>query len=98
MIAAVGLPRYRSLFVGSFHWQFCFFPRFPTAGNIPKLVKAFRFQNTGGEAGPISASTINSRRLVTIEFVNSFAQLREKNVACVGNMSLFPLTGRTHIE
>src|SRR4029450_3156231 len=96
MSAAAALS-FRSFAVGSLHWQLRFFPCFPTAGNIPKIVKSFRFQNTCSEAGPITASAVNHRRLATIEFANSFAQLREKNVAGGGDMVLFCLV-RAHYD
>src|SRR4029450_4320229 len=97
MSAAAALS-FRSFAVGSLHWQLRFFPCFPTAGNIPKIVKSFWLQNTRGEAGPITASAINHRRLATIEFANSFAQLWEKNMACARDSSFFPFARRTYIE
>src|SRR5437762_3421069 len=81
---------------GSFYWQLRFFPRFPTAWNIPKLIESFRLQNAGGDACAISASTVNGRRFGAIKFANPFAQLRKKNVACAGNSSFFPFTWRSH--
>src|SRR5436309_6580138 len=97
-MSAVETQPSRSLAVGSFHGEFCFFPRFPTTWNVPKLIESFRLQNAGGDAGAISASAVNRCRFATMEFANPSAQLREKNMACARNPPSFPFSRRTNIE
>src|SRR5947207_6170393 len=96
MTADVLTPR--SFAVRSFNWQLCLFPRFPTTGNIPKLIEALPFQKARGDAGAITASAINRRGFVAIKLSHPVAKLRDKNVVGAGDMPLFPLTGRTHID
>ena len=88
----------RSFAVRSLNWQLRFLPRLPASGNIPKIVEAVLLQNTRGDAGAITAAAIHSRRFVPVEFFQSFAKLRHKNVMRAGNMSPLPFTGRTHIK
>src|SRR5215475_461365 len=97
MIAAVTLW-FRSFAVGSLNGQLRFFPRFPAAGNIPKLFKTQRLHDAGGDACPVPTAAINSCGLVLIEFFHSLAQFRNEDVTRAGNMSLLPFTGGTHIE
>src|SRR4029077_13453302 len=95
---AVAALLFRSFPVHSINWQLRLFPRFPTAGNIPKLVEALLLQNARGDAGAITAAAINCRRFVTIKFSYPLAKLRHKNVMGTWNMPFLPFTRRTDIE
>src|ERR1051326_9140386 len=53
-----------SLSVGSFDRQLRFFPCFPTARNIPQVVKTLTFQNARGDTCPIAAGAVNRRRFI----------------------------------
>src|SRR5207249_8147402 len=97
MIAAPTLSLH-SFAVGSFDWQLCLLPRFPAAGNIPKLVKPLCLHNARGYARAIAAAAIDRRRFVAIEFTRSFTKLGYKNVPCTWNMSFFPFTRGAHID
>ena len=82
-----------SFAVRPFDRELRFFPRFPTTWNIPKLSKSLLFQETGGDAGAITAATIHRGGFVAIELSYAIAKLRHKNVAGSGNMPLFPFPG-----
>src|SRR5206468_12165802 len=69
-----------------------------TAGNIPKLVKSSLLEDACGDARAVAAAAVNRRRLIAIKLAYSLAKLRYINVMCAGNMTLFPFTGRTHID
>src|SRR5437667_11329395 len=87
-----------SFAVRSFHGQLCLFPGFPTAGDVPKLTKSFRFQDARGDARTITAAAVNRRGFAAIKLIDSLAQFRQENVVRARNTSLFPFPGRTHIE
>src|SRR5437660_11959892 len=89
---------FRSLAVRSFDWQLRLFPRFPTTGNIPKLIEPVPLQNARGDAGAIAAPAVNRGRFVAIKLSQPFAKLRDINVMRSRNMPPSPLTGRTHID
>src|SRR5215475_2195268 len=97
MNAGVALS-FRSFAVRSLNRQLRLFPRFPTTGNIPKLIEAMSLQNARGDAGAITTSAINRRGFLTIKFCHPLTKLRNKNVARSGNMPLFPFTRRTHVD
>src|SRR4030095_6335301 len=97
MICAVALAL-RSFAIGSFHWEFRLFPRFPATGNIPKLIEALLLQNARGDAGTVTAAAINRRGFVTIKLSHPVAKLRDQNVVRAGSMPLLPFTPCTHIH
>src|SRR5437867_4669561 len=87
-----------SFAVRSLNWQLRLFPRFPTTGNIPKLIEALPFQKARGDAGAITASAINRRGFVAIKLSHPVAKLRDENMSGARNMALLPFTRRTHID
>src|SRR5437773_9954180 len=92
------MPLFRSFAVRSLNWQLRLFPRFPTTGNIPKLIEALPLQNARGDAGAVTAAAINRRGFVTIKLSHPVAKLCDKNVVRAGNMPFLPFTGRTAID
>src|ERR1043166_368584 len=89
---------FHSLAVCSLNRQLRLFPRFPTTGNIPKLIETLLLQNARGDAGAVTAAAINRRGFIAIKLSHPVAKLRDKNVLGAGNMPLLPFTGRTHID
>src|SRR6266567_8278399 len=87
-----------SFAVGFLNRKLRFLPRFPAAGNIPKIVESGRFQNTRRDAGAITASAIDNGGLAAIEFAHSFAQLRNENVTRARHVSFFPFTRPANID
>src|SRR5262249_18539192 len=82
----------------SFHWQLRFFPRFPTARNIPKLSKSLTFQNARSDARAITAPAVNGRWLIAIKLTDSLPKLRYVEVTRAGHMTLFPFAGGAHVK
>src|SRR5215831_2278858 len=89
---------FRSFAVRSLHWQLRLFPRFPTAGNIPKLIETMRLQNARGDAGPVTAAAINRRGFLAIKLSHPVAKLRDEDMSGARNVPLLPFTRRTHID
>src|SRR6516225_1439924 len=89
-------PLPASLAVRSLNRQLRLFPRFPTTGDIPQLIKTLLLQNARGNAGAVTASAIDRRGFVAIKLSHPLAKLRNKNVAGARHMPLLPFTGRTH--
>src|SRR5947208_543285 len=89
---------FHSFAVRSLNWQLRLFPRFPAAGNIPKLIEALPFQKACGDAGAVTASAINRSGFVAIKLSCSIAKLRNENMSGARDMPLLPFTGRTHID
>src|SRR5262245_20432840 len=89
---------FRSSAVSSLDWKFRFFPRFPAAGDIPKLTEALLLQNARGDTGAVTAAAINRGGFVAIELFQAFAKLWHKNVTRTGDVAFFPFAGRTHID
>src|SRR5207237_9219129 len=89
---------FHSLAVRSLNWQLRLFPRFPTTGNIPKLIEALPFQKACGDARSVTAAAINCSGFVAIELSYPIAKLRDENMSGARNMPLLPFTGRTHID
>src|SRR5690349_14405516 len=55
------------------------FPGMPAAWNIADIGKSLCFQNAGGNAGAITAGTVDRCRLRLIQFAKPLPQFREKN-------------------
>src|SRR5215475_5557842 len=91
-------PLFRSCAVRSLNRQLRLFPCFPTTWNIPELLEALLLQNARGDAGAITAATINRGWFVAIKLAYPFAKLRDENMSGACNAPLLPFSWRTHID